>query len=78
MWILLTQCWELNVTVTLCVTQIENFPVSVQIWFLPLVTFAKMAATDTPGPFRFYINTLSYTKECKLSSVQQAFIIDLL
>lgn len=43
-----------------------------------LVTFAKVTATGTPGPFYFYINTLSCTKKGKLSSVQQAFIIDLL
>lgn len=48
--------------------------------FSDTVTFAKVAATGTPGPFSFFISTLSHTKEDKFSSVQfkQASVVDLL
>ena len=48
--------------------------------FSDTATFAKVAATGTPGPFYFCINRLPHTKEDKFTSVQfkQASVVDLL
>lgn len=46
--------------------------------FSDTATFAKVAATGTPGPFSFFISTLSYTKENKFSQFKQASVVDLL